>query len=165
MLLFKARLELLKRLDETQLERLVTSRSESIEEESGARWCCAACGNRVTERDQSISIAGKHVHQCTNPDGVLFVIGCFRDVPGCIAVDEPTARFTWFPGYRWQVALTSVASSWDGVFLETTLSMVSFWTGSLSAGRRHTDRKFHHPGRRFNRCQSGWVEERNPTEV
>lgn len=105
MLLFKARLELLKRLDETQLERLVTSRSESIEEESGARWCCAACGNRVTERDQSISIAGKHVHQCTNPDGVLFVIGCFRDVPGCIAVDEPTARFTWFPGYRWQVAL------------------------------------------------------------
>jgi hypothetical protein len=76
-------------------------------EEALARpcWCCAACGLNITDREQSILVAGRHVHRCTNPAGFAFEIGCFRQAPGCVAAGEPTLEWTWFAGYRWQIAL------------------------------------------------------------
>jgi hypothetical protein len=40
-----------------------------------------------------------------NPHELMFHIGCFAAAPGCAQVDIATAEWTWFSGYRWQVAL------------------------------------------------------------
>ena len=40
-----------------------------------------------------------------NPEGTVFVIGCFAQAPGCVAIGAPMLEWTWFPGCRWQVAL------------------------------------------------------------
>ena len=69
------------------------------------RLCCAACGSPVTERDQAMRMAGEHIHKCSNPVGFSFVVGCFRSAPGCVAVGEPSAYWSWFAGFCWQVAL------------------------------------------------------------
>lgn len=69
------------------------------------RLCCTACGAPVTERDQAMRMAGEHIHQCSNPAGFSFVVGCFRSAPGCTAVGEASAYWSWFAGFRWQVAL------------------------------------------------------------
>ena len=69
------------------------------------RWCCIACGLIITDREHSRLVAGRHVHRCTNPAGLTFEIGCFREASGCVAVGEPSLKWTWFPGCRWQVAL------------------------------------------------------------
>jgi hypothetical protein len=79
----------------------------SAPEEALARpcWCCVLCGLTITDREQSILVAGRHIHRCTNPAGLTFVIGCFCQARGCGVVGEPTPEWTWFAGYRWQLAL------------------------------------------------------------
>lgn len=69
------------------------------------RLLCAACGHVVTDRNQRIAVLGAHEHNFTNPHGITFHIGCFRDAGGCAAVGDATAEFSWFPGYAWRVAL------------------------------------------------------------
>ena len=66
---------------------------------------CKACGHWITSGDWKISIKDGHEHTVFNPAGVLFNIGCFRDAPGCIETGQPSANFTWFPNYKWQVSL------------------------------------------------------------
>lgn len=68
------------------------------------RILCTRCGNTITHRDQRIAVNGAHAHTCTNPHGLTFHIGCFREAPGCAAFGEATAKFTWFPGYAWRIA-------------------------------------------------------------
>ncbi len=69
------------------------------------RLCCSACGAAITSAEVRSEQAGRHEHLCANPEGVLFRIGCFAQAPGCVPFGRPTSRWTWFPGYRWQVAL------------------------------------------------------------
>ncbi len=71
----------------------------------GRRLCCAACGAHVTDEDAAIACEGTHVHSFMNPAGVVFVIGCFAQAPGCAALGLPALEWTWFPGCRWQVAV------------------------------------------------------------
>lgn len=97
-------------LRDTQVEpardEIAPRPTEAPEETLGCpRWCCIACGLTITDREQSRLISGRHVHRCTNPAGLTFEIGCFREAPGCTAVGEPTLEWTWFAGCRWQVAL------------------------------------------------------------
>jgi hypothetical protein len=88
-----------------QRERLLRTLDEAEQLGREPCWCCAACGSRITHREQSIEVGGEHVHRYTNPAGVRYVIGCFHEAPGCTAVGEPTGEWTWFPPYRWQVAV------------------------------------------------------------
>lgn len=67
--------------------------------------CCTACRGPVTAAAQRSVQAGRHEHVCANPEGILFRIGCFAQAPGCIIIGRPTSRWTWFPGFRWRVAL------------------------------------------------------------
>lgn len=67
--------------------------------------CCLACRVRVTSLDARAQQAGRHEHLCENPDGVVFRIGCFDAAPGCVMIGRPSSHWTWFPGYRWRVAL------------------------------------------------------------
>lgn len=45
---------------------------------------------------------GEHVHTFTNPDGLVFRIGCFHKAYGAEPEGAPTLDWTWFPGYAWQ---------------------------------------------------------------
>ena len=69
------------------------------------RLFCAACRHPVTHQDERIPVQGGHEHRFTNPHGITYHIGCFREAAGCSVVGESTAEFTWFPGYAWRIAL------------------------------------------------------------
>ena len=68
------------------------------------RLFCAACRHPITHQDERIIVQGGHEHHFTNPHGISYHIGCFREAAGCAAVGEATTEFTWFSGYAWRIA-------------------------------------------------------------
>jgi hypothetical protein len=66
---------------------------------------CAACGHGITRERARIDVDGAHVHTFVNPQGVEFVIRCFRDAPGCAGWGDESTFWSWFPGTAWRVAL------------------------------------------------------------
>ena len=68
------------------------------------RLFCAACRHPVTHQDERIVVQGGHEHRFTNPHGISYHIGCFRDAAGCTPSGEATAEFSWFSGYAWRIA-------------------------------------------------------------
>lgn len=66
---------------------------------------CSRCRHRICTDAQRIDIAGSHSHTCTNPHGIVYRIGCFSAAPGCSEVGPAFSEFSWFSGYRWQVAI------------------------------------------------------------
>jgi hypothetical protein len=95
------------RLDSTgaDLEMVPRHREEPGHPGRGARLLCRFCRTPVTDRNQAISIDGGHVHTRSNPAGITFCFGCFREAPGCAATGPATGRHSWFTGCRWQVAV------------------------------------------------------------
>jgi len=69
------------------------------------RLFCAQCRHPVTREEERIRVNGAHQHTCTNPHGLTFHIGCFREAGGCAGVGEAILEHTWFAGYAWRVAL------------------------------------------------------------
>jgi hypothetical protein len=69
------------------------------------RLFCAACRHPVTHQDERIPVQGAHEHRCTNPHGVTYHIGCFREAGGCAAIGKATTEYSWFPRYAWRIAL------------------------------------------------------------
>jgi hypothetical protein len=69
------------------------------------RLFCASCKHLITRQEERIAVAGGHEHACTNPHGFQYRIGCFRAAPGCTAAGTAEAKFTWFRGYTWRLAL------------------------------------------------------------
>ena len=68
---------------------------------------CATCSAPVTYENQAIEISGSHYHTFFNPSGIVFELRCFQQAQGAAAQGDPSAEFTWFPGFRWQIALCS----------------------------------------------------------
>ena len=66
---------------------------------------CRCCNNAITTAGEKITIGLSHHYRFTNPLGVSYNIGCFRNAPGCSIVGEPTSEASWFGGYRWQIAI------------------------------------------------------------
>jgi hypothetical protein len=58
-----------------------------------------------------MAVNGRHLHAFFNPAGIAFEIRCFRQAPGAAPQGEPSAEFTWFSGYRWQIALCTTCQS------------------------------------------------------
>lgn len=67
--------------------------------------CCRSCGHPVVHHSQAIEVAGSHAHHCRNPEDEYFHIGCFRGAKGLRLVGEPSGAWSWFAGFRWQVAV------------------------------------------------------------
>jgi hypothetical protein len=65
---------------------------------------CRQCYQVITSEMERIDVQGCHKHTFANPHGLVFEIGCFRLAPGCIYSGKPVADFTWFSGYKWQLA-------------------------------------------------------------
>lgn len=78
---------------------------EQEQEKREQKLLCRACGNAVTVHENRIEVGGKHHHTFFNPAGLVFELGCFKAAPGCQAVDEASAEFSWFAGYVWRVGL------------------------------------------------------------
>lgn len=65
---------------------------------------CAGCGAGITDPAAAIRIGDAHHHVFTNPAGMVFEIGCFREAPGCRCAGTPTLEWTWFAGRAWRYA-------------------------------------------------------------
>ncbi len=68
------------------------------------RLFCAACRHPVTHQDARICVQGAHEHTCTNPLGLSFHIGCYREASGCELTGTATPEHSWFRGYAWRIA-------------------------------------------------------------
>lgn len=67
-------------------------------------WLCAHCRHEITARSQATDKMGAHCHTRVNPHGYVFRIGCFATAPGCHCEGPDSGQWSWFPGYRWQIA-------------------------------------------------------------
>lgn len=85
-------------------KRLVKTRGDR-KSEVEKRLFCAACRHPVTHQGERIPVQGAHEHRCTNPHGITYHIGCFREAGGGVPIGVATAEYTWFPGYAWRLVL------------------------------------------------------------
>lgn len=88
------------------------------EEEKEPHWdekiLCRQCMQVITSPAERIEVQGSHRHTFSNPMGLLFQIGCFRRVKGCVDASPPEAEWSWFRGYVWQVVLCSACATHMG---------------------------------------------------
>ena len=66
---------------------------------------CRQCHNIITHLAERTTVQGSHQHTFANPHGIVFEIGCFRTAKGCGYAGPSSDEFSWFPGYRWQIAV------------------------------------------------------------
>lgn len=92
-------------LDDETYKDLLSEKQRSPAKEPEKRLCCKMCGQAITREKDKIERDGAHMHLFTNPHGLRFHIGCFRDVSGCVEIGKSTEEFTWFLGYGWRIAL------------------------------------------------------------
>jgi hypothetical protein len=59
---------------------------------------CRQCHQAITRETERIAMQGSHRHTFANPHGIVFEIGCFKNVIGCGYVGEATDEFSWFAG-------------------------------------------------------------------
>jgi hypothetical protein len=79
-------------------------RPEVVEVAGTARvLVCSACGRRITTPDARIEVGGRHEHECVNPHGYRWRIGCFAAAEGVDLASEPESYWSWFPGFTWQI--------------------------------------------------------------
>ena len=81
------------------------SREEDLEKSDSI--VCRQCHHTITSLRERIEIDESHQHTFVNPGGIMFQIGCFRAARGCMYVGEATAEWSWFNGFRWQIAVCS----------------------------------------------------------
>lgn len=126
------------RKGQTDTSPKVKSRPREEEKrDSGEILVCRRCLGFVTTTSQRIEIHGAHAHSFTNPHGLFFDIGCFRHAPGCVYAGDLSYEFTWFAGFRWQVAVcrscmehlgwlfTSEGSRFSGLILDKLVTLES----------------------------------------
>ena len=66
---------------------------------------CRQCRHGITSRSQRTVVENAHRHTFANPEGIVFEIGCYEKAWGCSYAGPSSAEFTWFPGYRWRIAV------------------------------------------------------------
>jgi hypothetical protein len=66
---------------------------------------CRYCRQDITAPSYRTAVQGAHGHTFANPLGVVFEVVCYSQVRGLGYTGPETDEFTWFPGYRWRVAL------------------------------------------------------------
>ncbi|MGD8251871.1 MAG: cereblon family protein [Desulfobacterales bacterium] len=77
---------------------------EAIDSDGDAVIRCRDCLFPITRPANRIAIRGRRTHTFANPAGLVYTIGAFSAAGGCGTWGVPSEDFTWFPGYRWQVA-------------------------------------------------------------
>lgn len=93
-----------------------TETRDQTEEQEEKYILCKNCENKITLPNKQIEVGGLFEHTFLNPGGHVFRIGCFFEAEGCTAVGVPTAEWTWFEGFEWQVAICNQCNSHLGWF-------------------------------------------------
>lgn len=94
----------------------LTKPKDETEEQEEKYLLCKQCENKITLPNNKIEVAGDFEHTFLNPGGHVFHIGCFFEADGCLALGVPTAEWTWFEGFEWQVALCNQCNTHLGWF-------------------------------------------------
>ena len=89
---------------------IVTVEEEAAEQspEEEEYILCRQCRQAITRPVERIVIQGSHQHTFANPHGVVFEIGCFKDVTGCGYAGAATDEFSWFAGYSWRICFCTM---------------------------------------------------------
>jgi hypothetical protein len=69
---------------------------------------CRQCRQALTRPVDRITVQGSHRHTFANPHGLVFEIGCFKNVRGCGYAGAATDEFTWFAGFSWRVCFCAM---------------------------------------------------------
>ena len=85
--------------DTTTVEKEAEEQSPEEEE----YILCRQCHQAITKPADRIVMQGSHRHTFANPHGIVFEIGCFRNVKGCGYAGIASDEFSWFAGYSWRV--------------------------------------------------------------
>ncbi len=93
----------LRKIDDRQMADVYRRMHSKLKETDGGGYflVCRTCGHVITSSAKKMEIAAGHTHTFRNPAGIVYRIGCFSSAPGCYIFGEPTAEYTWFPGYSW----------------------------------------------------------------
>ena len=86
-----------------QLARLLEDEADTVEEFDDL-VCCKVCSAVLTRRRFAMTVNGSHAHQCVNPHGFEFHLGCYQEALGCAISGERTHADSWFPGFQWRYA-------------------------------------------------------------
>lgn len=78
---------------------------DELENKENKKLYCRYCKQHITDIDQALSIQGAHTHTFTNPAGFIYTINCYQSAQGCVVFGERTDEFSWFAGFKWQLAL------------------------------------------------------------
>lgn len=97
----------------------------------GRKLRCRSCESVITDENQRISIEDNHTHSRSNPSGVEYQFQCFGNAPGCSAYGQATYEFTWFTGYRWQIALCSTCGEHLGWYFRGSPSFYGLISSRL----------------------------------
>ena len=92
--------------DEPESEGDIAILEKEVEEpapEEEELILCRQCRQAITRPSDRIAVQGAHQHTFANPHGIVFEIGCFRNVSGCGYAGAASDEFTWFAGYSWRV--------------------------------------------------------------
>ncbi len=88
----------------TTIEKEAEERSPEEEE----YILCRQCHQAITKPADRIAMQGSHGHTFANPHGIVFEIGCFRNVRGCGYAGVASDDFSWFAGYSWRVCFCNM---------------------------------------------------------
>lgn len=86
-------------------ESVIEDDIQDEETDNGETIRCRQCLKIITSPSDRTTMQGSHRHTFANPQGCVFQIGCFRAAGGCGHAGKATDEFTWFPGFKWQIAL------------------------------------------------------------
>ena len=87
---------------------LIEKEAEEPSPEEEEFILCRQCRQAITRPVERISVQGAHHHTFANPHGIVFEIGCFKNVQGCGYIGSPSTEFTWFSGYAWRVGFCTM---------------------------------------------------------
>ena len=75
---------MLRAFDEKKVSSIAKRKLEKVpnSEEEKELLYCTYCSKLITSGDQRIQIGESHKHVFTNPAGITFSIGCFREASG-----------------------------------------------------------------------------------
>lgn len=102
------------------------AQDEALEKEAEAVFC-AACGSVVTKRSEKTEREGSFEHVFVNPAGIVYRIGCFNRAAGCREAGARTEYYSWFPGFRWSIALCIACKTHLGWFFSREGSAADFF--------------------------------------
>ncbi len=86
---------------------------------TGQYLVCGLCSHVITQAAHAMDVNGAHQHNCTNPHGFEYLVGCYAQALGCDIKGERNHADSWFPGYQWRLASCGDCQQHLGWYFDT----------------------------------------------